>query len=242
LGWLNNDSNDVYHSDRTVWIQSAGKSSGQNNAGWFLTPENFARSLTLFSVRKSVVGTWVNDKDEFIAPGPDVQSTPEYRLWLSDALVYAASHAQNTCSGARGLPYKGRQWSLTNELFWLPSDEVVALARRHGVKELLRDAECAKSSVPHLLLELQPHLPLQDEAAACWRLLEALLCATIRDRVSFSRSHPERQALCWDAGLFQLKPLFEQAQPALWEELKDARAALRARVREGVYRFGLLLR
>jgi len=242
LGWLNNDSNDVYHSARTVWIQSAGKSSGQNNAGWFLTPENFERSLSLFSARKSVVGTWVNDKDEFIAPAPDVESTPEYRTWRGDALVYAAMHAQNTCSGARGLSYKDRQWSLTNELFWLPSDEVAALARRHGVQELLRDAECAKSSVPHLLAVLQDHLPLKEEAAAGWRLLEALLRATMRERISFSRSHPERQALCWDAGLFQLKPLFEEAQPALWEEFKDARAVLRARVREGVYRFGLLLR
>jgi hypothetical protein len=243
LGWLNNDSNDVYHSARTVWLQSGGKSSGQNNAGWFLDWSNFARSLTLFAARKAVVGGWVNDKDEFLAPRPDVEGTAEFRAWMGSAMVYAAVHPQNTCCAARGLSYKGELVDLSNHLFWASPEAIAAGAARAGDAGLQADAERAAGVAPALMTVLSDWgSPPSAVAASCWALLQQLLQATIGDRKCFSELNPDLQSLSWDAGLYQLKRLFVEGEPALWAELQAATTALRHEVREGVYRFELLLR
>jgi len=243
LGWLNNDSNDVYHSARTVWLQSGGKSSGQNNAGWFLDASNFARSLTLFAARKAVVGAWVNDKDEFLAPRADVEGTAEFRAWMRSAMVYAAVHPQNTCCAARGLPYKDELVDLSNHLFWASPEAIAALASAVGDADLQADAERAGEVAPALLKSLSGWpSPASAPAASCWALLQELLQATLSERKRFSELNPELHSLAWDAGLYQLKGLFAEGEPALWMELQAAITALRNEVREGVYRFELLLR
>jgi hypothetical protein len=242
-GWLNNDSNDVYHSARTVWLQSGGKSSGQNNAGWFLDADNFVRSLALFAARKAVVGTWVNDKDEFLGPRPEVEQSPEFGSWTQAALVYAAVHPQNTCCGARGLPYRGVPTDLENHLFWASPDRVAALAADFGVAALDADARRPGTATPALVSTLGRSAALDSARARdCWALLQDLLRGTMQERVDFAVARPELYSLCWDSGLFQLKDLFSSAEPLLWRELRQATAALRAEVAEGVYRFELLLR
>jgi hypothetical protein len=242
-GWFNNDSNDVYHSARTVWLQSGGKSSGQNNAGWFLDEANFVRSLVLFAARKAVVGTWVNDKDEFLAPRPEAEQRPEFGTWTRAALVYSAVHPQNTCCAARSLPYKGVPTDLDNHLFWASPDRVAALADDFGVVVLDADARRSGTAPPALVSALG-HPAALDSAGArdCWALLQDLLRGTMKERVDFAVARPDLYSLCWDSGLFQLKDLFSSAQPLLWRELRQATAALRAEVAEGVYRFELLLR
>jgi len=242
LGWINNDSNDVYHSARTVWLQSASKSSGQNNAGWFLTKENFVRSLVLFAARKAVTGTWINDKDEFLAPDPAVSATAGFEQWSRDAIVYAAVHSQNTCCAARALSYKGSGWDLHNHLFWRSSAEVEFAAAQVGASQIVEDARRAGGRRPELLDVLERQTgPASEAAQACWDLLEQLHSATLSLRSDYALTRPELHSLCWDAGLHQLKPLFEQAEPSSWRELKSAGAELRSRVCEGVYRFGLLV-
>lgn len=242
-GWLNNDSNDVYHSARTVWLQSGGKSSGQNNAGWFLDASNFARSLTLFAARKAVVGNWINDKDEFLAPREDVEATGEFCAWMRQAMVYAAVHPQNTCCAARGLSYKGQSVDLNNHLFWASSAEVASLAARAGDAALQSDAKQGDGATPALLTTLNGWAwPSSLAATSCWSLLHRLLQATLPGRRSFAGRRPELRSLSWDAGLYQLKDLFAEAEPALWRELQAATTELRQEVREGVYRFELLLR
>jgi uncharacterized MAPEG superfamily protein len=243
LGWLNNDSNDVYHSARTVWLQSGGKSSGQNNAGWFLDASNFSRSLSLFAARKAVVGSWINDKDEFLAPRADVESSAEFRAWMRSAMVYAAVHPQNTCCAARGLSYKGDSVDLSNHLFWASPDDVSALADRAGDAVLQSDATQVAVVAPALLTTLGGWpSPASAPAASCWSLLQQLLEATLRERGAFAARYPELHSLTWDAGLYQLKGLFAEVEAGLWGEFQAATTALQHEVREGVYRFELLLR
>jgi len=237
LGWLNNDGNDVYHSPTTVWLQSAGKSSTHNNGGWFLTPENVERSLMLFAARKSVKGDWIRDKDEYLAPCPEVTSTAEFGAWSTDALVYAAAHFSNTCCGGRSLQYKGVSFDVSNHLFWHSADEIVEMA---DFDKLTADAEAAKGKVPQLVSSLAGK-ELGEEAGRVMEGLKQMSARSMSAREDYYYEDTELQSYCWDAGLHQLKHLFADACPERWARFKKDREALRVRVREGVYKFGFLL-
>ena len=199
--------------------------STNNNAGWFLTEENFLRSAALFAARKAVRGSWINDKDEFLRPTQELEDTPEFRTWMGEGLVYAMVHPSNTCVGADELSYKGELWSLRNHFFWgeSPND---------GARD------------PQARLELEQAREsgeVSAEAARVLELLRELYESTRSQRRKYAASHPELQVEAWDAGVYQLKGLFAHSQPLLWTDLRRARNELEQKVRRGVYSFGILL-
>ncbi|MBJ94069.1 MAG: hypothetical protein CMP23_06265 [Rickettsiales bacterium] len=240
LGWFNNDANDVYHSASTVWLQSAGKSSSNHNAGWFLTADNFLRSLVLFAARKSVKGSWINDKDEFLAPGQELSAGVANRTWVQDCLVLAMIDPSNTCCAADGLSYKQQRYSLRNQLFWMSALEVLEQAELQGCLSLARSARGAGPAQPHILSLLDEGL-FSPQAGAGLELLGKLLIGSLAHREEFAEGPGAGLHLgCWDAGLHQLKGLFEARLPAEWQQLRELRRSLRDRVRDGVYRVGML--
>lgn|GEM_PF-3866476 len=235
LLWMVNDANDVYHSARTVWLQSGGRASSNHLGGFWLRADNVARGLTLFAARKAVAGSWVTDKDEFLAPCPEVEASPAFAAWQRDCFVFALSHPSNTCCAARALPYKDRTVALSNHLFWARPGEVVGWARAAGDAVLVDDAR--QAIAPWVTEPLSnPSAP----AAEVLRLLRGLLQDTIGERAAYAEQNPGLHSHCWDAGLHQLKGLFASARPGAWAELRRARERLRVAVAAGVYEFGLL--
>ena len=100
-------------------------SSGYNSAGaFFVTKENLWQAAIVFSVRRLIKPTWLNDRDQFLQP-----SQPLSDEFKSDCLVWMLFNGSNLTAGADGLHWNGRDWSLTNHFIPFTEAEVGAKAR-----------------------------------------------------------------------------------------------------------------
>jgi hypothetical protein len=121
LAWLNCGGNDFQHANRDTFVFSSGYSSGR---GLFITPENLWQAAIVFSVRRLIKPTWLNDRDQFLQP-----SQPLRDEFKSDCLVWMLFNGSNLTAGADGLRWNDRDWSLTNHFIPYTEAEVGAKAR-----------------------------------------------------------------------------------------------------------------
>ena len=111
-------------------FQNAAKStalfsSGYNSAGaLFVTPGNLWQAAIVFSVRRLIKPTWLNDRDQFLQP-----SQPLTEEFKSDCLVWMLFNGSNLTAGADGLNWDDRDWSLTNHFIPFTEAQVGANAR-----------------------------------------------------------------------------------------------------------------
>ena len=100
-------------------------SSGYNSAGaLFVTAENLWQAAVVFSVRRLIKPTWLNDRDQFLQP-----SQPLSDEFKSDCLVWMLFNGSNLTAGADGLRWNDRDWSLTNHFIPFTEREIRAKAR-----------------------------------------------------------------------------------------------------------------
>jgi hypothetical protein len=112
--------NDLQHAATTGLL-----SSGYGNAGaFFVTADNLWQAAVVFSVRRLIKPTWLNDRDQFLQP-----SQPLSDDFKSDCLVWMLFNGSNLTAGADGLRWKDRDWSLTNHFIPFTEAEVGVKAR-----------------------------------------------------------------------------------------------------------------
>lgn len=239
LGVLCNMSNNVYDSAQGVNLRP-GKPPRTGQGHTDILPANFRRVVALFAARKLVTGTWLNDKDEYLVPS---ESAPEYARWVDDCHVWMLLHPSNNCTAMRDVPYKGRNWKIDNNLFWIPRGEALAAFDRSRCHGLYTDAKVAEKAgyEPYLAGQL-PGLRLSEVASEVLDKLGKLWLHSLGYREQFAAEHPELHLLAWDAGVYQLKHLFREKFPLEWEELRAAWRHLGDRLRPGVYDYGFLRR
>jgi hypothetical protein len=121
LGWLNCGGNDFQHANRDTFIFSSGYSSGR---GFFITPENLWQAAVVFSARRLIKPTWLNDRDQFLQPAQPLSDG-----FKSDCLVWMLFNGSNLTAGADELRWNDRDWSITNHFIPFTEGEVGARAR-----------------------------------------------------------------------------------------------------------------
>lgn len=113
--------NDLQHAEQQTVIYSSVYGGGN---GFYITPENLWQSAIIFSVRRLVKPTWLNDRDQFIKP--KIELDDEFR---NDCLVWMLFNRCNRTAGAKDLNWDGRSWSLINHFIPFSEDEVGAVDR-----------------------------------------------------------------------------------------------------------------
>jgi hypothetical protein len=123
VGYLYASNNDLQHSSIETLITSSIYTGG-NGGGVYLTDENLWQAAIVFSVRRLIKPTWLNDRDQFLQP-----SQPLSDEFKSDCLVWMLFNGSNLTAGADGLRWNDRDWSLTNHFIPFTEGEVGAKAR-----------------------------------------------------------------------------------------------------------------
>jgi hypothetical protein len=123
LGFLYASNNDLQHSAIETLITSSIYTGG-NGGGVYLTENNLWQAAIIFSVRRLIKPTWLNDRDQFLQP-----SQPLSDEFKSDCLVWMLFNGSNLTAGADGLRWNDRDWSLTNHFIPFTEAEVGAKAR-----------------------------------------------------------------------------------------------------------------
>lgn len=120
LGYLFAGNNDLQNAS-TGTLLSSSIYTGRNGGGIWVTQENLWQAAIVFSVRRLIKPTWLNDRDQFLQP-----SQPLSDEFKSDCLVWMLFNGSNLTAGADGLHWNGRDWSLTNHFIPFTESEVGA--------------------------------------------------------------------------------------------------------------------
>ncbi len=108
--------NDMQHAaQQTVLFSSA---YGQAD-GFYLTPENLWQAAIIFSVRRLIKPTWLNDRDQFLQPTEPLK--PSFK---TDCLIWMLFNGSNLTASANGLEWNGKQWSIVNHFIPFTETEV----------------------------------------------------------------------------------------------------------------------
>lgn len=102
--------------------QTALLSSGYCSAGgFFVTDKNLWQAAIVFSVRRLIKPTWINDRDQFLQPTEPL--TDEFK---NDCLIWMLFNGSNLTASANDLDWNGKKWSIVNHFIPFTETEVNA--------------------------------------------------------------------------------------------------------------------
>ena len=123
VGFLFAGNNDLQNAATGTCLTSSIY-TGRNGGGSWVLSDNLARSAIVFSVRRLIKPTWLNDRDQFLQP-----SKPLSDEFKTDCLVWMLFNGSNLTAGADGLRWNDQDWSLTNHFIPFTEGEIGAKAR-----------------------------------------------------------------------------------------------------------------
>lgn len=231
LGYMFNNSNNVAKNAQEVAMFSSVFSHA---VGCQILPINFDRCTALFSARKLTIANWINDKDEYLAPN---EENEHYNEFVNDSIVYSLFHSASNQSSLRQVEYKGKNWDIKNEFFFMGKDEIISLANENGFDFTYNDA---KVSSERYVYEKLQQIDLSKEAQAVLDKATELTINSFKYRELFNDEHPEYQIMNWDCGWYQIKGMLKEFMPNEYKEFVELFKALAEKMRPMVYELGFL--
>lgn len=217
LGYMWCNSNDLQQANKTA-LFSSGFNGGH---GLYLVPENLWQAAIVFSVRRLIKPTWLNDRDQFLQ-----SSQPLSEEFKADCLVWMLFNGSNLTAGADGLHWNARAWSLVNHFIPFTEAELGVAGRFES--DFMARYMASMTFSP----EAQAVL---DQGRALFRRFHATqFPRKIRDELKLGRS---------DAGWYQVRRALEaygDTELTDFEPMKTAYSALSEKLRPLVFSLGFL--
>lgn len=209
-----------------------------------LLPDNFERAMVGFSSRRSATPTWVNAKDNFSKPNQPLPQ--EFNL---DCVIYSLFDNQSYQAAYRNWEYApGKTYSNTqlpgvwaNQFFWVPLAQVLEWSDTPDTSLIYQDA---RGDSDRFVARYLQGKQLSDEAQALLDEGTELYRLSLQYRFLASHSIPEVHPTAWDSGYTQIKRILDEHHPSkdYNKEFLAKREELRAKIEEGVYRYGMLVK
>lgn len=220
IAYMWSNSNDVQQAPRTA-LFSSGFNGGH---GIFVNPENIGRCAVVFTVRKVVKQTWLNDRDQFLQPTGEL--TDEFK---NDCLVWMLFNGSNLTASANDLEWNGQKWSIVNHFIPYTEAEVGAperfesdfMVRYMAGKEFSPEATEVLARGRELWSEYYQHTDPH----------------TVREELKLNRA---------DVGWYQIRKALEARNksedftPVSFDAFKAAYETLTLKLRPQVYELGFL--
>ena len=233
LGYLYGNGNNVYYNPTNVSILSSAFSSKN---GCSIIPENYNCATALFSARKLIESTWINQKDEYMAPN---ESHVNYEQWVNDAIVYSLFNTSSQQSSLRSITYKEKKWNILNHFFFMSNKEMQTLAVQHNFNDLYNDS-ISFGGERYVYQELEKR-NLSDDARVVLKFARELVRKSFEKRQNCHLLDEKFHLNAWDAGWYQIKNgILKEHYPEEYKEFVKLYKAFESRMREGVYKFGFL--
>lgn len=214
------NGNDMQNAGTMTALFSSVHSIG-HAGGYFVTEENLFKVSIMFTVRRVIARTWLNDRDQFLQP-----SQPLTEDFKSDCLIWMLFNGSNLTAGADGLRWNDRDWQLTNHFIPYTEAEVGAKARFESDFMVRYMAGMAFSPQATAVL---------DQGRALFQQFHATAFPNkIRQEYHLNRA---------DAGWYQVRRALEaygDTQLTDFDPFKSAYAALTTKLRPQVFDLGFL--
>lgn len=136
------NGNDLQNSGTMTALFSSVHSIG-HAGGYFVTKENLNKIAVVYSVRRLIKKTWINDRDQFLQPDDDLSE--EFK---NDCLIWMLFNGSNLTASADGLEWNDKTWSIINHFIPFTESEVGAPDRFESdfMVEYLADKKLSKEA------------------------------------------------------------------------------------------------
>lgn len=217
------NGNDLQNAGTMTAIFSSVHSIG-HAGGYFITPDNLWQASIVFSVRRLIKPTWINDRDQFLQPSSELSD--EFK---SDCLIWMLFNGSNLTASANDLEWNNRKWSIVNHFIPYTENEVGAPERFESdfMVQYLADKQLSLEAVAVL-----------DTGRELWR---AYFTQTdersVRDELKLNRA---------DVGWYQIRKALQARNknsdsiPTDFTIFESAYAKLTDKLRPLVYEYGFL--
>jgi len=208
-------------------------------SGLSVIPENLKKVVTMFSARKLITMTWLNQKDEYSAPD---ESHKEFEQFTYDSFVYSLFNSSSQQSSLRQVEYKDKLWDIKNEFFWMSKDRMKELADENGYDNLYNDARTSSDRHVYNLLfgEERIYNKLSDDAKVVLDKATELVEQSLQMRQVMADDYNHLDS--WDAGYAQLKLVWKEYFEEDFKEFRQLYKNLEDRMRPLVYELGFLMK
>jgi len=232
-GYLINDANNVDATVKGVYFMTMPVSRHIGTIN--IHEDNFYKCTSLFAARKLIDKNWINSKDEYLAPNEQHEKWYEF---MADSMVYSLFHSSSNQSSLRRVEYKGKQWNIFNEFFFMSKEEMMQLSEQNHLYDTYEDARTDHERFVYQRLQ---ETQLSPEAQAVLDKARELTRITMPYRELCNQEHPEYQILNWDCGWYQIKAVVKQYMPKEYEIFYELYKQLADKMRPLVYELGFLI-
>lgn len=210
---------DMQHVNQTALLSSGFSSAGS----FFVTPENLQQAAAVFSVRRLILQTWLNDRDQFLQPTEKLSQS-----FNNDCLIWMLFNGSNLTASANNLEWNEKKWSIVNHFIPFTEVEVNAKGRFESsfMVDYLKDKALSKEAKA-----------VMDAGREIWR---AYFAADFerKIRMEYKLNRP-------DVGWYQIRKALEAAGKESGNEFdfstfKSAYEALSEKLRPQVFDLGFL--
>jgi hypothetical protein len=118
IACMDSAGNDLQHAEQHSVIFSSGYGSA---GGFLVTDMNLWQVAVVFSVRRLIRPTWLNDRDQFLQP-----VAPLSEEFKNDCLLWMLFNRCNRTASANDLEWNGKKWSIVNHFIPYTEAEVNA--------------------------------------------------------------------------------------------------------------------
>lgn len=216
------NGNDLQNAGTMTAIFSSVHSIG-HAGGYFINSENIWKVAVMFTARRIILRTWLNDRDQFLQP-----AQPLTDAFKADCLVWMLFNGSNLTAGADGLHWNGRDWAVVNHFIPFTESDVGAKSRFESNFMVRHMAELSFSSEAQGVL---------DEGRKLWARFHAISFPN-KIRQEYKLNRP-------DAGWYQVRRALETysgIENTDFDSFKAAYSALTDKLRPQIYEFGFLPR
>ena len=217
--WCQN--NDLQHASQQTALFSSTWGDGH---GFYVNQKNLEQATIIFSVRRLIKPTWLNDRDQFLQPTAELSD--EFK---NDCLIWMLFNGSNLTASANDLEWNNKKWSIVNHFIPFSESEVGASERFESDFMVQYLADKKLSSEAQLVF---------DAGRELWK---AYFSTTdiyqVRDELKLNRA---------DVGWYQIRKALEARNssgdfaPVSFDEFKKCYEKLSDKLRPQVFELGFL--
>lgn len=231
IGQMLCDSNDLQHAGQRTAILSSGYCSP---GAFFINPENLWQAAIVFSVRRLIKPTWLNDRDQFLQPTKPL--TEEFK---NDCLIWMLFNGSNLTASANDLEWNNKKWSIVNHFIPFTEEEVNAPERFESdfMVQYLSNLTGFGNLLGLAALSKEAKLVF-DEGKKLWQAYFSNTdVRSVRDELKLNRA---------DVGWYQIRKALQARNasgdfvPVSFKPFEEAYKALSEKLQPQVYELGFL--
>jgi hypothetical protein len=198
--------------------------TGRNGGGVYLDDKNLWQAAIVFSVRRLIKPTWLNDRDQFLIPTEPL--TEEFK---NDCLIWMLFNGSNLTASANDLEWNDKKWSIVNHFIPFTEEEVGANDRFESdfMVQYLRGTKQSREAKAVL-----------EQGKKLWQAYFANTdVRAVREELKLNRP---------DVGWYQVRNALKKRnesgdyQPVSFKPFEEAYKALSEKLQPMVYELGFL--